>query len=82
MTDAEIINLSTSEWLAMLAHAWELGHLSLCRRHGNLPFDVCQNPYRVTHVHTWQRRQNVTTKGYEMPAYEVCACGDAREVTA
>lgn len=30
------------------------------------------------HVHKWVRRQNVTTKGTVMPAYEACACGAAR----
>lgn len=27
------------------------------------------------HVHEWTRRQNVTTGGHAMPAYEVCECG-------
>lgn len=48
--DVQIINLSTPDWVAQLAHAWDLGHLSLCRRHGVMPFEACRNPYRVTEV--------------------------------
>lgn len=33
------------------------------------------------HVHQWTRHQNVTSKGYVMPAYEVCECGAARTAT-
>ena len=33
---------------------------------------------RVPHEHRWVRHQNVTSRGYRMPAYEACSCGNAR----
>lgn len=35
---------------------------------------------RVEHEHQWVLRQNVTSSGYVMPAYETCTCGNARPV--
>lgn len=30
------------------------------------------------HEHTWEQRQNTTSRGFTMPPYQVCECGEAR----
>lgn len=46
-----VVNLSTSQWLAQLAEAWDKGHRGLCRvHHLGHDFEACRNPYSAAEV--------------------------------
>ena len=61
---------------------WANGHVSVVRLRALLAPSPAEGTGEA-HEHRWSRRQNVTTKGYAMPPFEVCQqCDAARAVVA